>query len=73
MSSIHGETVARFTYDYLRLMLREHCLTYTKRNVRDVSNRSYFNKLIERFQNDNHLNSFGVFYISLSQICQEEN
>ncbi|MCJ7570743.1 MAG: 2-dehydropantoate 2-reductase [Candidatus Thermoplasmatota archaeon] len=68
LTSMHGETIANFTNQYLRLMLQEQGLIYSKTTLNHVDNREYFNKLIERFSNDNHINSFGFFYNYLQNL-----
>lgn len=59
LTSIDERTTAQFTLDYLRLMLREKGLPYSKSNVSAVNNRSYFNQLVKRFKDKNHIKSFG--------------
>jgi hypothetical protein len=68
LSSIDGRTIGQFSVDYLKLMLREKGLAYSKNNVSAVDKRVYFNQLVRRFRDDNHIKSFGIFFQELSNI-----
>jgi hypothetical protein len=68
LSSIDGRTIGQFSVDYLKLMLREKGLAYSKNNVSAVNKRVYFNQLVRRFRDDNHIKSFGIFFQELSNI-----
>lgn len=67
LKSFDGSLIADFTLKYLKLMLSECGLFYNKHNVSNVDNREYFNKIVERFNNDKHINSFGYFLMSLKE------
>jgi hypothetical protein len=66
--SIDNRTIAQFTLDYLELMLKEKMLTYSKSNVSAVSNKSYFNQLVKRFTEHNHIKSFGCLLQELKKV-----
>jgi uncharacterized protein YaiI (UPF0178 family) len=66
--SIDDRTIAQFTLDYLVLMLREKGLSYSKSNVSAVSNKSYFNQLVKRFEDHDHIKSFGYLLQELKKI-----
>jgi len=71
LTAIDHRTIAKFTVDYLELMLREKGLSYSKSNVSDVNSKPYFNQLVKRFENDNHIKSFGDFFQELKKISTE--
>jgi hypothetical protein len=50
---------AHFHLEYLKAMLREQNLSYTKSNPRDVLKRHYFDALIKRTNKTNHIQTFG--------------
>jgi uncharacterized protein YaiI (UPF0178 family) len=66
--AIDNRTIAQFTFDYLVLMLREKGLSYSKSNVSEVNNKSYFNQLVKRFEQHNHIKSFGYLLQELKKI-----
>ena len=66
--AIDNRTIAQFTFDYLVLMLREKGLSYSKSNVSAVNNKSYFNQLVKRFEQHNHIKSFGCLLQELKKI-----
>lgn len=68
--SIDNRTIAQFTLDYLVLMLREKGLSYSKSNVSTVSNKSYFNQLVKRFEGHNHIKSFGYLLQELKKVSR---
>lgn len=68
--SIDNRTIAQFTMDYLVLMLKEKMLSYSKSNVSAVSNKSYFNQLVKRFAEHNHIKSFGYLLQKLKKVSK---
>lgn len=64
----HGELIARYSLKYLKLMLSEFDIVYTKNKVNGVTTRDYFDKLVERFNIDGHIPSFGTLYNILNTI-----
>lgn len=66
--SIDNRTIAQFTLDYLVSMLREKGLSYSKSNVSAVSNKSYFKQLVKRFEENDHIKSFGYLLQELKKI-----
>lgn len=66
--SIDDRTIAQFTFNYFKLIIRDKGLSYSKNNVKYVGNQSYFNQLKKRFENDNHISSFGYFLNEISRI-----
>ena len=68
LASIDNRTISQFTLDYLVLMLREKGLSYSKSNVSAVSNKRYFNQLVKRFEEHNHVKSFGYLLQELKKI-----
>lgn len=55
----YTRTKAWFHHDYLKEMLRERGLSYSKEIPTPVKELSYLQALIERFQTTGHLQSFG--------------
>lgn len=68
LTSIDERSIGRFTFDYLKLMLREKGLSYSKNNIKHVGNKGYFNQLVKRYQNDGHISSFGYFLNEFNRI-----
>ncbi|NJL81210.1 MAG: hypothetical protein HC917_24885 [Richelia sp. SM2_1_7] len=58
---------ANFHFAYLKEMLLERNVRYTKNHPRDVAERHYLERLIERGEKDNHILSFLNFY----NLCKE--
>lgn len=58
---------AIFHFSYLKEILLERSIRYTKNYPRDVAENHYLERLIERGKNDNHILSFMNFY----NICKE--
>ena len=71
ITSIDERTIAQFTYHYLKLLLKEKGLNYSKRNTKDVETRDYFNKIVKRYKDSKHIQSFGHFYEDMLQISQQ--
>ncbi|MCP4137370.1 MAG: hypothetical protein GY754_40760 [bacterium] len=54
---------ALFHYEYLKEMLLERNIRYTKANPLEVAKESYLNEIIKRIEvNSGHLESFRTFY-----------
>lgn len=67
---IDERTIGRFTYRYLKLMLQENGLRYSKKNVTCVNTKEYFESLVERYNDDNHIRSFGIFFNKVTGMTQ---
>lgn len=61
LEPIDHRSIGEFTERYLKLMLREKGVSYSKKHVGQVKNKGYFNQLVKRYQQDGHINSFGDF------------
>lgn len=59
---------AQFAYDYLRRALRERYPrgSYSKRNPTVISHEKYFKRIVERYEQDNHIRSFFDFLTAFS-------
>ena len=69
---IFKETNAKFHYVYLKLMLAERNIRYTKEYPRDTAEPYYLVQLQERIeQTPQHLNSFQTFLDFCSQVNQQ--
>lgn len=66
--SFAGST-ADFHYHYIKGILAERNISYTKRNPRDVVEEHYLKQLIKRSQETNHIKSFTNFI----EFCAELN
>ncbi len=63
MPIFHGfETHANFHFAYLREMLKDKNIRYTKKFPREVSENHYINQLLVRAEKENHLSTFLYFY-----------
>lgn len=60
------EKYAEFHHDYLRLMLAERNVRYTKKQPREVGEPHYIKSLINRVETTEHLRSF----VELVQLCE---
>jgi hypothetical protein len=58
--STYTRTKAWFHHDYLKEMLAERGISYSKKNPGVVQEREYLEALIERHQSNGHLQSFGT-------------
>lgn len=62
MENIDSEefsTKAQFHFKYLKYMFQERNMRYSKNKPGDVCLQGYLEKLIERYENTNHIGSFG--------------
>ena len=55
-------TTARFHVRYLKRMLEERNMTYSKNNTVDVQQSAYLQQLIKRYEETEHIASFGSWY-----------
>lgn len=55
-------TKAIFHFQYLKRMLEERNMTYSKRNTKDVQQQVYLQQLIKRFEETGHIETFGSWY-----------
>jgi len=62
---------ASFHFAYLREMLLERNVRYSKNYPRDVAENHYLDRLIERGENDSHILSFMHFYSLCKKIKEE--
>lgn len=70
LEPIDHRSIGQFTVRYLKLMLKEKGVSYSKRHVGQVKNKGYFNQLVRRNQKDGHINSFGYFIENMGDIQQ---
>ena len=59
---------AQFHHQYLRDIFRERNIRYSKNNPREVSARSYLDRLVERYVETGHIESFGRWYEFVKKI-----
>ncbi len=62
-----GGSTSDFHYNYLKKMLSERHISYTKKNPRDVVEKHYLDELIKRSKETNHIKSFTNFL----EFCEE--
>ena len=55
-------TTARFHVRYLKRMLEERNMTYSKNNTVDVQQSAYLQQLIKRYEETEHIATFGSWY-----------
>ena len=55
-------TTARFHLRYLKRMLEERNMNYSKSNTNEVQQQAYLRQLIKRFETTGHIPSFGSWY-----------
>lgn len=55
-------TTARFHVRYLKRMLEERNMAYSKKNTDDVQQSSYLQQLIKRYEETEHIATFGSWY-----------
>ena len=55
-------TTARFHVRYLKRMLEERNIAYSKKNTDDVQQSSYLQQLIKRYEETEHIATFGSWY-----------
>jgi len=70
------ETHAQFHASYLKEMLYERNIRYTKKNPNGVTDATYFNELVERNRNTNHIITFRSFLDFCDRVrerMEEEN
>lgn len=55
---------AQTAYKYLRLLIKEknYKLSYTKRNPKVITDKKYFQRIIDRYNEGEHIQSFKTFY-----------
>ncbi len=70
ITSPDARTIAQFSYDYLREMFREKKMIYSKERtkVKSVILPKYLNQLIKRYEDTNHIITFGNFYNLLRKL-----
>lgn len=62
MNEMKFTTTARFHVRYLKRMLEERNMTYSKNNTDDVQQSAYLQQLIKRYEETEHIASFGSWY-----------
>lgn len=62
MSEKKFTTTARFHVRYLKRMLEERNMTYSKNNTVDVQQSAYLQQLIKRYEETEHIATFGSWY-----------
>ena len=55
-------TTARFHVRYLKRMLEERNMAYSKNNTEDVQQSAYLQQLIKRYEETEHIATFGSWY-----------
>jgi len=55
-------TTAKFHLRYLKRMLEERNMTYSKKNTEVVQQQAYLQQLIRRYEETGHLSTFGSWY-----------
>lgn len=55
-------TTARFHVRYLKRMLEERNMAYSKNNTEDVQQSTYLQQLIKRYEETEHIATFGSWY-----------
>lgn len=65
------ETHAQFHASYLKEMLYERNIRYTKKNPNGVTNAAYFNELVERNRDTNHIITFRSFLDFCNKVKEE--
>ena len=55
-------TTAKFHLRYLKRMLEERNMSYSKNNTIDVQHQAYLLQLIKRFEETGHIATFGSWY-----------
>jgi hypothetical protein len=62
MNEMKFTTTARFHVRYLKRMLEERNMTYSKNNTDDVQQSAYLQQLIKRYEETEHIATFGSWY-----------
>lgn len=65
MDNIDSEkfaTKAQFHFQYLRCVMKERNIRYSKNNPKEVCSYKYLKELINRFDKTSHISSFGRWY-----------
>lgn len=55
-------TTAKFHLRYLKRMLEERQMTYTKTNTKEIQKEDYLQQLIKRYKDTGHIATFGSWY-----------
>jgi len=55
-------TTAKFHLKYLKKMLEERQMTYTKTNTKEIQKDDYLQQLIKRYKETGHIATFGSWY-----------
>lgn len=55
-------TTAKFHLRYLKRMIEERNMTYSKNNTETIQQQSYLQQLIRRYEETGHLSTFGSWY-----------
>lgn len=55
-------TTAKFHLKYLKLMLEERNISYSKNNTIEVQKQTYLQQLIKRYKTTGHIKTFGSWY-----------
>lgn len=55
-------TTAKFHLRYLKRMLEERQMTYTKTNTKEIQKDDYLQQLIKRYKDTGHIATFGSWY-----------
>lgn len=65
LRSYDERSIGQFTKKYLKLALMEndHRMNYTP-------SKEYFDQLVKRFEEDNHMKSFGIFLVKMKELSR---
>lgn len=72
MDTIDGtrfSTKAQFHFQYLRKVLAERKMHYSKTNTKAVCSEAYLNELVKRYNNTKHIKSFGSWLSFIQSIA----
>ena len=63
-------TKAQLHHQYLRDMFRERNIRFSKNNPREICLKTYLDRLIERYEDTGHIESFGKWYEFIMRISK---
>ena len=61
---------AHFHIKYLKRMLEERNMRYSKNDTEDVCTKAYLEQLIKRYKNTGHIPSFGSWYEFIASLSK---
>lgn len=69
IDNVRFSTKAQFHFQYLRKMLAERQMHYSKNNTKAVCSDDYLKELIKRYNNTKHIKSFGAWLSFIQSIA----